>query len=103
MVGTVNGFGICAATLTYKVKPLLAGASAIGMGFGGAYCLAHRSIILKTYKSIATEDSEYVDKEGFKLWYPFYSIYIKIFRIFWTIFTGMISLKYVFKSQHQAV
>ena len=67
LAGGLNGFITCALTLTYKVKPLLLGATSLGMALGGLYCFALRSLITTQFKAVASEDSEYVDKEGFKL------------------------------------
>ena len=67
LAGGLNGFITCALTLTYKVKPLLFGATTIGMALGGCYCFGLRCLIGNQFKTVASADSEYVDKEGFKL------------------------------------
>ena len=67
LAGGLNGLITCSLTLTYKVKPLLFGATSLGMALGGLYCFGLRSIITSQFKAVASEDSEYVDKEGFKL------------------------------------
>ena len=54
-------------TLSYKIKPLLFGASFLGGAIGMSYCAGLRYLVQSQFNVVASEDHEYVDKEGFKL------------------------------------